>query len=200
MTPLLVVGVVLLVLVAGLSLLQRSRERDFSRTAVPRPAPSAAPPPSDPSDDPDWPFRSDPYWGELTWDHDRAWEADGAPPLGSEHVTVKLYAGREGPGAEHREWYEAARTRGDALVRQAAEMLVKALDARGVDCDTPELSEVHIGVPVPVTGRFEGRLLFDPDHEAIDFIDVRSLDTWHTLEVDLDVVDPADLAEDDQAG
>jgi hypothetical protein len=204
-TPLLVVGVVLLALVIGLSVLQRSRQRDFA--SGPRAGPGAQPAspaarpsppaPGDPSDDPDWPFRTDPYWGELMWDHESRWEADGAPPIGNDHVTVVLFAGREGPGAAHREWYEAARVRGDALVQEATRLIGADLAGRGLGHVDLSLDVVHIGnhaADVP----FQGRLEFEADHARVEWSDVRSLDLWRTLDLDIEVMDPGDVEGDDE--
>ena len=66
MSPLLAVAIVLLVLVAGLALLQRRQTRDL--TSRPVAAIAVAPPAArktvaDPASDPDRPFRDDPVLG-----------------------------------------------------------------------------------------------------------------------------------------
>jgi hypothetical protein len=180
MSPLLAVAIVLLVLVAGLALLQRRQTRDLSaRPAVATFASGTAPVADvDPESDPDWPFKDDPVLGSLMFDGEGMWSGDLA--IGGQDVELFLRASREGPGARHREWVQAAQERGDGLVSEARARLAEALARRGVDLEDPSLQELHVGPDAG--GVFEGRLVFDPDHDDLDAVYVQSTDTWRTVE------------------
>lgn len=190
MTPLLIVGLALLVIVAVLSIWQRRQQRETrsaGRTVgTAGDSRGAAGDAADPSDDPDWPFRDDPVFGELTWDQERSWRSDSAREVAGEHLDVELLAGREGPGARHREWFEAARRRGAALFRDARAALQPALAAQGVPADDLSPSEMSLGA-IAADGAFIGRVVFDADDERIELLEVRSADLWRTFEARVEV-------------
>lgn len=181
MSPLLAVAIVLLVLVGGLALLQRRQTRDLSQgpaVAAPPSRPAVAVAESDPESDPDWPFKDDPVLGSLMFDHEAMWSGDVT--IGGVALELFLRAGREGPGERHREWVQAAQARGDGLLSEARTKLAEALVRRGVDLQDPTVQELHVGPEAD--GVFEGRLVFDPDHDDLDGVFVQTTDAWRTVE------------------
>jgi hypothetical protein len=74
----------------------------------------------------------------------------------------------------------AAQERGAGLLREASAKLAAALARRGVALEEPTLDEIHVGPDAD--GVFEGRLVFDPDHDDLDALFVQTTDTWRTVE------------------
>jgi hypothetical protein len=187
MSFLLAAAIVLLVLVIGVALLQRRQTRDFSTrpggaTAAPGTStPIAA---ADPERDPDWPFKDDPVLGSLIFDQEDVWS--GEVVIGDLDVEVVLRAGREGPGDHHRQWVQAAQGRGDRLLNEARAALAEALAQRAITLEDLSSVEMHLGPDAD--GVFEGRLVFDPDHDDLDAAYVRSTDTWRTVEARVEMI------------
>ena len=187
MSLLLVVAIALLVFVGGLTLLQRRQTRDLSaRLGGIPPAPGAPTPlaDSDPERDPDWPFKEDPVLGSLMFDQEDLWS--GEVVIGDLDIEVFLRAGREGPGDRHRQWVQAAQGRGEGLLNEASATLAAALAQRGITLEDLTAQEMHLGPDA--AGVFEGRLVFDPDHDDLDAVYVRSIDSWRTVEARVEMI------------
>jgi hypothetical protein len=187
MSLLLAAAIVLLVLVICVALLQRRQTRDFStRAGGATAAPGTSTPiaADDPERDADWPFTDDPVLGSLMFDQEDVWS--GEVVIGELDVEVFLRAGREGPGDHHRQWVQAAQGRGDRLVNEARATLAEALAQRGITLEDLSSVEMHLGPDAD--GIFEGRLVFDPDHDDLDAAYVRSIDTWRTVEARVEMI------------
>ena len=187
MSLLLAVAILLLVLVVGLTLAQRRQTSDLSARQRGADAAPSAPPPSadgDPEHDPDWPFKEDPVLGSLMFDREDLWSGELA--IGELDVELFLRAGREGPGDRHRQWVQAAQQRGDGLLNEARGKLAAALAQRGIALEDLSPEELHLGPDAD--GAFEGRLVFDPDHDDLDAAYVRSTDTWRTVEARVEMI------------
>ncbi len=181
MTVLLVVGIVLLVLVAGLSLAQR-------RSAAPSPPsrPVSGPsPPTQPvahaggSRPNTW---HDPVLGTLTFDGGTLWSGQDDLTFGADAVQASIAAGADGPGPEQAAVGRAAFTRDDVEPR-AREAVAEALRARGVLTPVFVARSVHVGRDA--AGRIVGSVDYDTDQFEGD-VAVITHDAWRTLRAELD--------------
>ena len=183
MTVLLVIGVVLLVIVGGLSLLQRRSVAPLptsTRPPSPLPAVDALPSPAAPGTGRKaW---HDPVLGTLTFDDDDLWSGDDELAFGAHDVCAEITAGPSGPDAEQVAVARAAITRDDVEPRARAAVR-EALQARGIEAPTFLAYRVHAGRAAQ--HRVVGSVDYASDLYAGD-ITVITLDEWRTLRVQLD--------------
>jgi hypothetical protein len=179
LSPLIWLGVVLLVLIGGLALRQRA--------AAHTPRMPALPPADDTIDaaadeiPPELPNRVDPILGPIGWNGDAGWynlepfEFDGRQPQ------VLLLAGPEGPGEAHQAWLAAVVARGETLACDARTLVAASLGGQ-VTADQVTLDIITMGDDEH--GRFIGGFscrVAGLDQEPRY---VWSRDRWATLSLD----------------
>lgn len=186
-SPLLAVGVVLLVVVGGLALWQRvtqaahpDRSRAASTPTVPSPSLVAG---ADglPGGSASRPRRVDEVFGPITFDGQELWEREEDLEFAGTTVVLELTAGPDGPGDTHRAIVRTAVAEGRALEARARAIVEAELRRRGIALDDLEVYELAAGLDDE--DRVAGYLWYSADFSGE--IGVSSIDLWRTLELEV---------------
>jgi hypothetical protein len=180
MSPLLAVAIVLLVIVVGLTLLQRRTQAQppTRRLDTSPAAPPPTPPPARPVRAPD--LYTDPLLGPMSHDGD-LWMAEDDLVLGDIAVLVEISGTIDGPTEEDREFVRAALARAD-LEPRARAMVQAELARRGISADGITIYELAVGPDDD--GVRSGYIWYNvPDLMAE--IGVKSTDHWRTLTLEV---------------
>lgn len=178
MSPLLAVAVVLLVIVVGLTLLQRRVH------AQPGPLPSGAkapdPVPARPNPTRSLEVRTDPVLGVMSFDGDM-WMAEDDLTLGDTAVLVEISGTIDGPTDADRAYVRAALAQSDLDLRAQA-LVLPELARRGIDASGMSIYELAVGPDDE--GVLSGYIWYNvPDFMAE--IGVKSTDHWRTLTLEV---------------
>ena len=184
-SPLLVVGIVLLVAILGLSLWQRSQQVD--RTAgrqTSNGAPGAASRGHDTADatepESQFVFSRDDLLGVIEYD-EGVWTADDEQPFAGTTVIVEVHGDRSGLTEAQREILTLALKYPRDLDGRAREVIQRELDRQGITEGTMEAYELT--VRTGDDGRDVGFLWYDVE-EADREMGVSSIDGWKTLQLE----------------
>lgn len=183
MSTLLIVAIVLLILVVGLTLMQR---RAVVQPQAPRrPAAGKTVSPPSPSEPPEVSsrivVRSDPLLGEISL-YKGVWTAENDLDLHGTRVLVEIDGTIDGPNDADREFVTAALARPD-LDQRARAMVLPELQRRNVE--TSGVVVYELAVRPDDTGIRTGFLWYEvPSFDGL--IGVRSVDHWRTITLQVD--------------
>jgi hypothetical protein len=181
MSSLLAVAIVLLVIVVGLTLLQRRAQ--VNPQAVRRETPSSAqPPPEPPATAPgtETDIRTDPVLGVIGF-NDGTWMTETDLVLGDSLVLVEVHGTIDGPTDTDRQIVEAALAQPDLDARARA-LVIAELERRREDAN--DVVMYSLVVRPDDTGVRHGFLWYDAP-EFIGEIGVKSSDRWRTLTLEV---------------
>ena len=186
MSLLLAVAIVLLVLVVGLTLLQRRSQ------AQPRPPQDPMPPLPPPAPEapefetsaPTMPsgIRSDPVVGAISF-YDGTWMTEADVNFHGSLILVEIAGSPDGPTHDDHEIVKAALATRDLDARGRA-LVVAELERRGEDVDG--LIPCSLSVRPDETGLLHGFLWYDAP-EFLGEIGVKSPDHWRSLTLVVDI-------------
>ena len=183
LSPLLIAGIVLLAVVAGLTLWQRRQQVDQSASG--RHAAVAAPPAAQVSTVADetvetessFEFATDPLLGAIAWD-EGIWSPDDDPVFAGTTVLVEVHGPRSGLTESQRSVVRAALEHNQDLDTRARATIRQELDRRGVGDSAMEPYSLEVK-PGPEGG--ETAYLWYDVAEADREMGVSSTDRWRTL-------------------
>jgi hypothetical protein len=183
MSPLLAFAIVLLVLVVGLTLLQRRGETQSYQARREPLSPPTVPDPSDPTLPPDPPptdteTKADPLLGTIGYYDDR-WMTEDDLNLHGSLVMAEIVGTIDGPTNADHEIVRAALARPDLEGRGRA-LVISELERRGED--TSGLMLLSLSVRPDDSGVLHGFLWYDPG-EFLGEIGVKSSNHWQTIHV-----------------
>jgi hypothetical protein len=181
-SPLLVVAVALLVLVVGLTLLQR---RAHAQSSPPRrDTPPTAPPARATAADAPRPRKlelsTDPLLGDISYDGD-TWLVENDLDLHGSVVLVEISGTADGPTSRDHEIVKAALARPD-LDTRARTLVLHELERRGVDSTGINLYELAVGPDDD--GVLHGYVWYEVP-ELVGEIGVKSSDHWRTITLEV---------------
>jgi hypothetical protein len=183
--PLLIVGLVLLLVVAGLALWQRMQQVEpAGGRPVARPA--AVSEPSSPTGEPfdgDPPLISvtDPVIGAITFD-DGLWTTDEDVPFGDTTVIVEVTGSADGITDAQRDIVGAALTGAHDLDRRARALINQELARQGIG--ESEMDTYELALRPDANGRETAYLWYDVE-ESDREMGVSSTDRWRTLKLEI---------------
>lgn len=181
MSPLLVIAVVLLVVVVGLTLMQR-RAQVQPRAALRKEPPSPSPRPESPDTSlvTGTDIRTDPVLGVIGF-NDGIWMTETDLDLGGTLVFVEIHGTIDGPTNADHQIVKAALARPD-LEARARTLVLHELERRGEDATG--LAIYELAVRPDDDGVLNGWLWFEVP-EFLGEIGVKSSDLWQTLTLEV---------------
>lgn len=186
LSPLLIVGLVLLLVVAGLALWQRMQQVDpaVGGRAVARPGagPELSSPPAAPLDgDPPLISLADPVIGAITFD-DGLWTTDEDVAFGETTVIVEVTGSADGITDAQRDIVGAALTGAHDLDRRARALINQELARQGIG--ESEMDTYELALRPDPDGRETAYLWYDVE-ESDREMGVSSTDRWRTLKLEI---------------
>ena len=188
LSPLLILGVVLLVVVVGLSLWQSAQQVDRSGAAGPVAASGgAARPAAAATDAADQkgpsPFSTDPLLGDVYFDDEGGvWSADHEREFGDTTVNVEVHGKQPGLTDAQRDILRAALDQHRDLDARARALIRQELDRQGIGETTMEAYE--LSVRRREDGREAGFVWYDVEKSDRE-MGVSSTDGWETLRLEI---------------
>lgn len=182
MSPLLVVAIVLLVLVVGLTLLQR-RGQVQPHAVRRQPSPPATPEPPDTSPSEMTAITTDPLLGVIGF-HDGGWMTETDLNLHGTLVLVEIAGSIDGPTNADHEVVRAALATPDLETRARA-LVIAELERRRVRVGATDASAYSLAVRPDRDGVLHGFLWFAAEQFLGD-VGVKSADHWRTITLEVE--------------